>query len=73
MFIDKSLTELTAHVLSSFVTGCTPFTVTMQAPQPPSEHINLVPLNWAFVLMNVFKLVSMGTVDALTVKKNVRN
>lgn len=38
----------------------------MQAPQPPSEHINFVPVSSAFVRINVFKLVSMGTVDALT-------
>lgn len=61
------ITEFTAHDLFSLVTGWAAFTLTIQAPHPPSEHINLVPLSSALVRMNVFKLVSTGTVDEFTI------
>jgi hypothetical protein len=41
------LTELTAHVAWALVTGWIPLTVTTQAPQPPSKHMNFVPFNKA--------------------------
>lgn len=66
------ITELTAHIFSSLVTGCIPLTLTIHAPQPPSEHINFVPLRWALVRINVFKLVSIGTVVELTRKSNYK-
>lgn len=62
----ESFTEFTAQVFSSFVTGWVPVTDTTQAPQPPSKHMNFVPLSSAFVRMKVFKLVSIGTVDEVT-------
>lgn len=60
------ITEFTAHIFSCLVTGCIPFTLTIHAPHPPSEHINFVPLSWAFVRINVFKLVSIGTMVEFT-------
>lgn len=62
----QEITELTAHDFFSLVTGWIDCTVTMQAPHPPSEHINFVPLSSALVRINVFKVVSTGTVDELT-------
>lgn len=60
------LTEFTAHVLRCLVTGCSPRKVTMQTPHPPSRHINLVPVSWAFVRRKVLSDVSTGTVDEFT-------
>jgi hypothetical protein len=42
----------------------------MQAPQPPSRHMNLVPNKFAWFRINVVSDVSSGTEDGLTV--NVR-
>lgn len=61
------ITEFTAHVLILLSTGCLALTVTMQAPQPPSKHIDFVPVSPALMLINLFKVVSMGTVAAETV------
>jgi hypothetical protein len=59
------LTELTAHVDFCFVTGCSPWTDTIHAPQPPSRHMNLVPGSFACCRMKVFKDVSAGTDDGV--------
>lgn len=57
-----NLTELTAHVVSFLVTGWIPFKVTTHAPHPPSKHINLVPVRWAWLRIKVFNVVVIGTV-----------
>lgn len=64
-------TELTAQDLSLPVAGCRSVKVTMHAPHPPSKHINLVPVNLAYVRINVLSVVSIGTFCALTLNINI--
>ena len=66
----SKITEFTAHDVLSFVTGWTPFAVTMHAPHPPSKHINFVPERLAWFRINSFKVVSIDTVVGETAKIN---
>lgn len=66
LYHTHKLTELTANVSVSPVDVLIPDMFTIQAPQPPSRHINFVPVNRRLLRRNVFNEVSMGTVAALT-------
>ena len=55
-------------MVSSLETGSTFLTVTIQVPQPPSKHINLVPDKCAWFLINVFNVVLTGIVSGFAEK-----
>lgn len=66
-------TELTAIERKSPDGVSMPDILTRQAPQPPSKHMNFVPVNLAWLRMNTNKLVSIGTSSGLTnFKKNIK-
>ena len=44
--------------------------VTMQAPHPPSLHINFVPVKWAYSRKNVFNVVAAGMSSDTLITKN---
>jgi len=68
------VTELTAFVISSPVAGSFVFSVTTQAPQPPSRHMDLVPLRFAVSRIKSTRGVSKGKqlVSGLTMTDELR-
>lgn len=65
----KKLTEFTAKMYSFPVAASFLFAVTIQAPQPPSKHMNFVPFRCAIVRINSFKEVSTEREEE-TVERN---
>lgn len=64
-------TALTAIVRDSPDAVSMPEIFTMQAPHPPSKHINLVPVKRAWLRMNTSRLVSIGTSFGVTGNQKV--